>query len=222
MGLRGPAALRGADSTAGGELSSGNSQRQQCIRSFESIPGTKTNAAADTSAAILSGAPRVLPGNAARPRLIRSIALHARAWSCSPTHPACAASPSPADATSCGPPARGPLSGNERSNWSRCRHSGCAGSSRRIAGTAAIASMHRHVFAKGGHLLRKTPASASAFSRSIQSCSVSRVAVNRRSHSCGLELVRQLDGRELRGVKYLVRICIADSAENARIGQSAL
>ena len=79
-------------------------------------------------------------------------------------------------------PAAGRRSGSAGSSWSRCRRSGCAARRCRRPGTAAVAAVHRHVRAEGGHLLGK-PSPSSARRRSIQSASVARVASYRRAIS---------------------------------------
>ena len=63
---------------------------------------------------------------------------------------------------------------------------------------------------------------ASATRRSIQEVKRERVAVEKALPLVRLELVRERDGRELRGVKDLVGVGVAHAADEARIGEGAL
>jgi len=80
--------------------------------------------------------------------------------------------------------------------------------------------MHRHVWTK-------TPSLSPGNSRSIQPAidrstggKVSRVAAKSLFHSSGVNLDVEGNRRELRRMQNLVRVSVADTAQNARVGQT--
>ena len=85
-------------------------------------------------------------------------------------------------------------SGIAHSSWFRCPRSECAESFRHTSGKALHSVHGPPCPCETRSPFRESPASASARSRSIQSLSVSRVAANSLSHSCGCSLCVRVIG----------------------------
>ena len=149
-------------------------------------------------------------GESAQPRLRRSPFL--RAFS---------ASPGRAAATARGPTAAGRRSGSGRSSSPRCARRRCAAPARRRPGTACRICRAPPCPAGRRSPSRESPSPVSSRSRSTQP------AASRASRGTAVDLLvgerrGQLHRRQLRGVQDLVRVGVADAAEDARVGQRPL
>ena len=116
----------------------------------------------------------------------------------------------------------GRRSGSAGSSWSRCRRRGCAAPACRRPGRASGTCRAPPSRAGTPSPSRESSSPSSARSRSIHSASVARVASYRRSISSARQLRGQRERRQPRAVQDLVRVGVADAAEQARVGQRAL
>ena len=113
-------------------------------------------------------------------------------------------------------------SGSARNSCSRSRRRRCAARARRTPGTACRICRARPFPGRNAVTFSGNAPPASSRSRSIHSASTARVASKSRAISASVELCGQRQRRQPRAVQDLVRVGVADAAEQARIGQRAL